>query len=686
MNAVKHSAAMALASTALVGLALAGAVHADDERVSTPPSAIARDRPDAAIEDTSPTSSPFAEVRAPTDGEASHEFIRVEGTRFVLNHHPFYFVGANVGVLHGRPQREAMERTLDAVRADGLRVIRIWAVGERPADAPAWARDFAFRIGEEGWIESSFEQLDRVLVAARERGLRVIVVLANRWRDYGGIPQYLRWAGLPFDDRPPASPSEYELAAFWSCARCEASYRAHVERVVGRTNALTGVPYREDPTILGWELVNEASAPPRAAPALIAWMRRNAQFVHGLDPNHLVSAGHIGYERSSERATWLAVQRLPEIDYCDAHAYPTSFQRVSDLHALRRFVDDRVQLAHHVVRKPFVWGEFGFSTQARRLLGIPRARWYREFLRASHRDGVAGAMVWIYVPEGDHRNPHGIHPDGEGARRTADVRAVLAREARRWARTPPDERNPALGPRVGERPLWERVVEVRGPGTVHAGVRESEGILALRIAIDGFERARFESAGLSNGGAVTHLWGAGRGSVRYRFRSPARADASQALEIAMRASSELPGPGRGGTDEDGSRVVLSIDGVPLGELDLPVDDGVGRWVSLRVLDRRTIASIFARRRLHRLEIAVVPGIGAEGLCLYGAPTGHESLPPEVAAGLPGAIEIRWELGTVERNGSAEGDGSGRRGRARGRAQARVLAHPTRERRASDRLP
>jgi len=41
-------------------------------------------------------------------------------------------------------------------------------------------------------LASSFAHLDRVLVAAWARRLRVIVVLANRWSDYGGFPRYLR--------------------------------------------------------------------------------------------------------------------------------------------------------------------------------------------------------------------------------------------------------------------------------------------------------------------------------------------------------------------------------------------------------------------------------------------------------------------------------------------------------------
>lgn len=572
-------------------------------------------------------------VRA--DAPSPNSFVRVSGTRFFVGEERFHFIGANTGVMHGRPHREAMERTLDAVKADGLRVIRIWALGERPDDAPAWSRDFAFRLGEDGWVDASFAHLDRLLVAARERDLRVIVVLANRWPDYGGIPQYLRWIGAPFDETRRGGPSELEIAPFWESQRAEELYRAHVRRIVSRVNSMSGVAYRDDPTIMAWELVNESSAPPRVAASLVRWTQAQARFIRELDPNHLISAGHIGYERGHERDTWLAIQRLPEIDYCDAHAYPAAYGRVRFPRELARYIDDRVQLAHYVARKPLVWGEFGFSTRAPRVLGVMRARLYHAFLRAAHRDGVAGALVWTYLPYEDRPLDHGIHPDGEGARRTRDVRTVLARAARRWARNPPEERNPRLGEARGSAPLFERMRHARGTTRVH-GRWSGDG--RLRIPVEAFARARFESFGRFDEGSIAHVYGAGRGEIRYRFSAPPVATAR--LSIRFRASSELPGNGEGATADDGSRVRVWIDEEVVGQIDLPADDGLGRRVALEIGDTELLRRLFAGPgRTHELRIEVVPGHGAEGICLYGEATGREMMAPEIARELPGAIEL-----------------------------------------------
>ncbi len=71
------------------------------------------------------------------DIEPADDFIRVEGAQFVLRGAPLHFLGANVAVMHGQAHRAAMECVLDAVRDEGLTVVRVWALGERASDAPS---------------------------------------------------------------------------------------------------------------------------------------------------------------------------------------------------------------------------------------------------------------------------------------------------------------------------------------------------------------------------------------------------------------------------------------------------------------------------------------------------------------------------------------------------------------------
>src|SRR5687767_3350767 len=146
--------------------------------------------------------------------------------------------------MHGPRARERAAHTLAEAKKDGLTVGRIWALGEGPADASEWARRHElFRAGPEQFVDGAFAHLDRVVAAARKNGLRLIVTLANHWGDYGGVPMYLRWAGLPGDGFGATD-------RFYSDEKTRAHFKAHVARVVER--------YADEPAIFAWELMNES--------------------------------------------------------------------------------------------------------------------------------------------------------------------------------------------------------------------------------------------------------------------------------------------------------------------------------------------------------------------------------------------------------------------------------------------
>ncbi len=572
----------------------------------------------------------------------ARRFVRVNGRRFSLDGHPFRFMGANASIMHGLPHRSGVDATLDAIARDGLRVVRVWAFGDQPEGAQPWTRDYAFRLGRDGWVESSFEHLDRVIEGARARDLRVIVVLANRWNDYGGIAQYLSLAGVAAPEGA-ALTGDRALARFFEDDAVSALYRAHLARVIGRVNARTGVAYRDDPTILAWELINESDVPSRSRESLVRWTRESARYVHSLDRAHLVSAGHIGYTRATQRATWLAVQELPEIDYADAHAYPTQLRSVATLNDLDDFVDDPVQLAHYVVGKPFVWGEMGFTTNARTHRGLARVRWFERFLERSERDDVDGAMAWIYSPSADPPHDHGLFVDAPREARTLDVRAVLARYASRWNSSEGVERNPRLGAAQGEAPLWatRRLMHGTGyalpPTVTRAATRWS-------FRPDAWFTAEAENMGRWDGFAVSHVYASGVATVTYRFRvtgdSRRAALRASRVRVRMRASSELPGRGEGSTEADQSTLRVSIDGAPVREITVPCDDGLGAWIDA-ASDAPEVLAALRRVGVHTLRMEVPDGPRANGLCLYGAPTGREPL-PDNAGELPGRVVIALE--------------------------------------------
>src|SRR2546425_3062115 len=224
--------------------------------------------------------------------------------------------------------RAEMPQLMQFAAASGMKVVRIWASGEgglndvQPANN--WRRDRWFRRTPTEWNETEFVFLDRIVAEAARNGLRVQLCLGNWWRDTGGVTQYLRWAGIngADDDKFPFGINDEKAMLFYTNETTRRLYREHVEKIAGRRNTVTGVMYRDDPTIFGYELMNEARCLTGRWEERRAWFAEMSAYLKSLDPNHLIAPGDWGYRSATERREWLKDHALANIDYCDVHSYP----------------------------------------------------------------------------------------------------------------------------------------------------------------------------------------------------------------------------------------------------------------------------------------------------------------------------------------------------------------------------
>lgn len=563
------------------------------------------------------------EAKSPAAGS----FVRARGDRFEVEGRPFSFLGANVDAVQGEAQRARYRHTLRALVDDGLRVARVWAFAEGPADAGEWwRRDHLFRAGPEGWVEPAYRHLDAVIAEAGRLGLRLVLTLGNNWGDYGGIPMYLRWAGLP------AGEGAHDPArdAFYRDERVRAFFRQGVERLLLRVNSVTGVRYADDPTILSWELLNESTvATAEGAAARRAWIAEMAGFIKQHDPHHLVAPGVVGYASRAERADWIAVHRLAAIDYCDSHLYVEHEPRLAGLRALRAAIDDRAQLCRFVVGKPLVIGEFGFRTDRggdpEALGGAPPQAWFRRLLSRALADGAAGALAWIYQPWSGAPRDFGIYTDRPD---TDEVRAVMRALSPRFAAAPAAN-NPRLGPAVGERLLWDPRLGLVQPLAPAHRWRADGDEQVLELPVSRFREARFEREGQAPG---ARLCGVGFGKLLYRFRSPATTAAPERVTIAARLSSH--GEGVGPAAPGGSTVVLAIDEQAVARLEVPPPAAGARSVQV-VVRSRAVRERLAAPGPHRLSFELADAASSRGLCLYDPPIAiRYRLPPPTASGGP----------------------------------------------------
>ncbi|HMF56506.1 MAG TPA: cellulase family glycosylhydrolase, partial [Pyrinomonadaceae bacterium] len=346
----------------------------------------------------------FLTREQPGKRAAPRGFVTTNGARFEIDGEPFRFTGANVAVIYGDDERENMPQTFREAAQDGLSVVRIWASGESGADdgtsagvvRGTWLSQHPFRRGPEDWNEEAFVNLDRIIAEAAGNNLRVQICLGNWWRDTGGVVRYLRWVGVAdaADDTQPFGINLDRAMLFYTNEDARRLYREHVNKIVTRRNSVTGTLYADDPTIMSYELMNEAQAATGRWQERRAWIAEMSRYIKSLDPNHLIAPGTWGYRTSWERREWLLDHQLPTIDYCDVHLYPRDDLNsyVDSPAALREFIDNRVAAAISI-KKPLVFGEFGIPAEGYN--GSSQIEWFHAFFDGVLQSGAGGAVYWI---------------------------------------------------------------------------------------------------------------------------------------------------------------------------------------------------------------------------------------------------------------------------------------------------
>jgi mannan endo-1,4-beta-mannosidase len=490
-------------------------------------------------------------------------FVRTRGSKFTVKGKPFRFVGANIAVMYRDEDRARMPETIAKASQAGIRVVRVWASGEGGpndvgplADFADWPRQHPFRWAPEQWNEEAFVHLDKVIAEASRHGIYVQLCLTNWWRDTGGVTQYLRWAGIndAADDKFPFGINPERAMLFYTNEQTRRWYRQHIEKLLTRRNTVTGILYRDDPNIFGWELINEGQAVTGRWNERRDWIEEMSALVKSLDPNHVVTPGTWGYRTAAERREWLADHKLSHIDYCDVHNYPRpdtdSF--VDSPTAMREFVENRAAAAFSI-GKPLVFGEFGMGLEGYN--GYSQTEWFRAFLENNVRAGAAGAMFWILTPD-----PHRGYSVTYTTPRDEGMWAEVSRAAQMFqslaAADPPDKLTNAERHLVPRQFLWTRAAN--DPATFPLVTYRQDLSVLYQFKPGMASRARFEKLGSGPG----YIWGYGVGSVEYVV--PGRDHRRRISEILVRAHIQPVSPIDAKPEEIKTRVTLFVDGADLG--------------------------------------------------------------------------------------------------------------------------
>ena len=354
---------------------------------------------------------------------------------FVSGGRPFCFSGANNYFLPHVPPAAARE-VLEGAAAMKLRVIRTWAFLDRgsldgsvknvhePGHKSgvffqSWDPSLGRAVAHEG--PEGLQRIDFVLHHARRLDLKVILVLTNSWRDFGGMDQYLAWYGIT------------QHHQFYTDERVKRAYKDWASTLINRRNSLDGTLYLEDPAIFAWELANEprtsvveknGSSQGWDLSTIPRWADEMSAFIKSIDPNHMVSVGDEGFLLREEKSGWPyrapfgvdheALTRLPNVDFGTYHLYPQIWD--ADENFGLQWIRDHVELGRRL-GKPAVLEEYGIRVErAPPRLGPVVAgearraiydQWHNELLTG----GTAGALFWMLSV---HKERQPAFPDYDG--------------------------------------------------------------------------------------------------------------------------------------------------------------------------------------------------------------------------------------------------------------------------------
>ena len=311
------------------------------------------------------------------------------GATLELNGQNYRFTGVNIynansnGWCNEAMGGTVLDDSLTAISSSAGGVFRAW-----------FFQQLATTNGIRDWTA-----FDRTLAAARRHGFRVIVTLIDQWGDCGAS----------------TSPGYgYKSEAWYRTGYREQvdplgtmTYRDWVADVVSR--------YASDPSVLAWQLVNEAEVKAAdgtcavgAAQILKDFAADVSGLIKSIERNHLVSLGTIGSGQcGAQGSEYSFVHDIDTIDLCEYHDYhsPADAMPGDAYNGLQLRINQCKALD-----KPLFVGETGIYPNDVGGTLAARARAFRAKFAAQFAAGVVGELAWDWDRKGSLLDNYNIGP------------------------------------------------------------------------------------------------------------------------------------------------------------------------------------------------------------------------------------------------------------------------------------
>jgi mannan endo-1,4-beta-mannosidase len=350
----------------------------------------------------------------------SLSFVEKSDSGLVVDGKLFYPFGVNCYYLQNLAAYGDTDR-VDEVFAEakrlGVNTIRTWGFFDSSDSANAAVIQYA--PGK--FNESGLRALDFVIAKAHEYSIRLIIPLVNNWDHYGGMNQYVEWYAGKMNKHPEKISDEklqqYVSGTgdrkyrkwvsetlthddFFTNLLIKSWYSDYVFKILTRINTHNGIRYRDDPTIMLWELANEPRSSDPSGFIVNSWMEEISGFIKSVDKNHLLGTGEEGFDVNSnlpinvsdyppwmfDGSTGISFQQnisLQNIDVTSVHLYPESWNL--DHSKSTKWISDHLTLSNYK-NKPLIIGEVGVQSD--------KETFYNVLFHNISQDSTSGVLLW----------------------------------------------------------------------------------------------------------------------------------------------------------------------------------------------------------------------------------------------------------------------------------------------------
>jgi mannan endo-1,4-beta-mannosidase len=313
-----------------------------------------------------------------------------------------------------------VDNLLTTAASQNFNTFRLWGFldignqdGTNSVDGPHNGVYFHYWDGTEPAFNdgaTGLQHLDYVIYEAGQLNLKLVIPFVNDYDQFGGMDQYVRWKGGQYHDQ------------FYTDPTIRQWYKDWISHLLNHVNSITGVKYKDDATIMTWELANEERCAgygvyPQSTgcttDTITSWAADVSAYVKSIDKKHLLSPGDEGFYCTDPQSSdftincstgvdSIALAKLPDMDILSFHLYPDSWGKTPEWGTewIQRHIDDSHRLGDRAVA-----GEWGLLEKN------IRNPVYHQWEDTVLRDDGAGALYWILSGLQDNGT---LYPDYDG--------------------------------------------------------------------------------------------------------------------------------------------------------------------------------------------------------------------------------------------------------------------------------